>query len=83
MFDARLEASHRGELDDLAEIHHRHRVGDVPHQPQIMRDEQVREAVLELEALQKIDNLGLDRDVKRRDWLVADDNLRRDGQRAR
>ena len=40
-------AAHRtrvGELDDLAEIHHRDAVGDVPHQRQVVRDEQVGDA---------------------------------------
>ena len=35
-----------------------------------------------LQVLEQIEDLGLDRDVERRDRLVADDQLRADGERA-
>ena len=43
---------------------------------QVVRDEQVGEAELVLQVLEQVDDLRLDRDVERRDRLVADDELR-------
>ena len=43
-----------GDLDDLAEIHHRHPVRDVLHYTEVMRDEQIGEAELGLQILQQI-----------------------------
>ena len=47
-----------------------------------MRDKQVREVELLLEVLEQVQHLGLDRDVERRDGLVADDQLGPKGERA-
>src|SRR5205085_8818083 len=58
-------------------------VGDVLHHREIVRDEDVREVEAPLKILQKIDHLRLDRDVERRDRLVADDEPRLDRERAR
>jgi len=55
---------------------------DVLDHRQIMRDEQVGQPVLVLQIHQEIDDLGLDRDVERRDRLVADDQLRAQGESA-
>ena len=41
-----------------------------------MGDEDVGEAELLLEVVEQVDDLGLDRDVERRDRLVGDDQLR-------
>ena len=53
----------------------------VPHHRQIVRDEQVRKPELAPEILQQIHDLRLNRNVERRDGLVADHELRleRDG----
>ena len=45
------------------------------HDAEVVGDEQIGEAELLLEILQQVDDLGLDRDVQRRDGLVADDQL--------
>ena len=47
----------------------------MPHDGEVVGDEQVREAELALELLQQIDDLCLDRDVERGHGLVADDQL--------
>ena len=57
-------------------------VGDVPHDRQVVGDEQVGQAELLLEVLQQVDHLRLDRHVERRDRLVADDDLRAQRERA-
>jgi hypothetical protein len=67
-------------LDDPAEVHDGDPVGDVAHHRQVMGDEQVGEPELVLEALEQVDDLGLDGDIQRRDRLVADDDLRSEGQ---
>ena len=72
-----------GDLDNAAEIHHRDAVADMGDDGEIMRDEEVGEAVLALQVDQQIDHLGLDRDVERGDRLVADDQARSERKRAR
>ena len=72
-----------GDLDDAPEIHHGDAVADMGDDREIMRDEQIGEAVLALQVDQQIDHLGLDRDVERRDRLVAHDQARPERQRAR
>ena len=48
-------------------------MADMGDHRQIMGDKQIGEIVLALQVDQQIDHLGLDRDVKRRDRLVAHD----------
>ena len=59
------------------------RDGDVPHDREIVRDEEVGQAALALQRFQQIDDLALDRHVERRHRLVADDEFRFDRKRAR
>src|SRR5258705_964 len=62
-------------LDDLAEIHHGDTVRHVLDNSQIVADEQQREAELALQILQQVDDLRLDRNVERRDRLVANNQF--------
>ena len=71
------------ELGGLAEVHHHHPVGDVPHDVEVVRDEDVGQAELPLEVLEEIEDLRLHGDVERRDRLVAEDELRVHRERAR
>src|SRR5947207_11190199 len=71
-----------GDLDDLAVLHHHDLVGHVADHRQVVRDEQVAHCVFVLQILQEVQQLGLDRDVERRDRLVADQDLRAQGERA-
>ena len=52
------------------------------HDRQVVGDEQVGQAELLLQILEQVDDLRLDRNVERRDRLVADDQLRRHRERA-
>ena len=70
-----------GDLDQLAEIHHRHAVADVLHHGEVVGDEQVGEAELALQVLQQVDDLRLDRDVEGGDRLVAHDQVGIDRER--
>ena len=70
------------ELDDLAEVHDRDPVGDVAHDAEVVRDEDVGEVELVLQVVEQVEHLRLDRDVERRDRLVGDDQLRVQRERA-
>ena len=63
------------DLDDLAEVHHRHPVGDVAHHRQVVGDEHVGQAELVLQILEQVDDAGLDRHVERRHRLVEHEQL--------
>ena len=65
----------RADLDDLAEVHHRHPIGDVADDGQVVGDEQVGQAELVLQLFEEVDDAGLDADVERRDRLVEDENF--------
>src|SRR4051812_3017857 len=69
-------------LDDLAEVHHGDPVTHRPDDGEVVGDEQVREPELLLQVLEQVEDLGLDRDVERRDGLVTHDQLRVQGQGA-
>ena len=71
-----------GIFDDSTEIHHRHAGGNVLHNGEIVRDEDVREPQTPLQIAQQIDHLRLDRNVQGRDRFVADDETRLDRERA-
>ena len=66
----------RAHLDRMAEIDHQHVVGDVPHDREIVRDENVGELELLLQAREQVEHLGADRDVERRHRLVEHQDLR-------
>ena len=73
----------RRELDEPPAIHHGHAVADLAHEPQIVRDEEIRQAEALLQVEQEVDDLRLHGDVERRDGLVADDERRLERDRAR
>src|SRR5712691_8230261 len=62
-------------LDYAAEIHHGDALAEVPHQREIVSDEQVGEAEALAQILKQIDDLRLDRDVEGGYGLVADDEF--------
>src|SRR5713226_9284925 len=70
-------------LHDLAEVHDRDAVGDVFHDREVVRDEEVGEVELALQPLEQVDDLRLNRNVTGRDRLVTHDEARIDRQRAR
>ena len=64
------------EFNDSPEVHDRDAVGDVLHDREIMRDEQVAEPHLPLQIEKQVQDLALDGDIERGDRLVADDQTR-------
>ena len=65
-----------GYLDDLAQVHDRDPVGDVPHDGQVVGDEEVGEVEALLEGAEQVDYLSLNRNVEGGDGFVADDEGR-------
>ena len=72
-----------GLLHDLPEVHDRHLVGDVAHDAQVVRDEQVRVAAFLLQLLEQVEDLRLDAHVERGHGFVEDDELRVERERPR
>ena len=71
-----LEERPRGrDLDDAPEVHHAHAVGDVRDHREVVRDEEVGEAVLALQVLHEVQDLRLHGDVQRARGLVAHEEL--------
>src|SRR5579883_1883293 len=64
-----------GDLGKLPHVHHCDPITDVLDDAQIVSDEEVGKLELLLEICQQVERLRLDRNVKRRDRLVADDEL--------
>jgi hypothetical protein len=62
-------------LDDSAEVHDHHTVRDVVDDPQIVTDEEVRQPELLSERHEQVQDLRLNGNVERRDWLVADQDV--------
>ena len=79
----RVDHLARRALHDVAEVHDRDAVRDLPDDREVVGHEQVGDAEVLLEVAQQVQDLGLDRDVERRDGLVADDELRPQRDRAR
>ena len=77
-----VQSGRRGNLDDLAQVHHRDAVADVLDHAQVVRDEEVGELELVLQVEEQVEDLRLDRHVERGDRLVGNDELRVDRKRA-
>ena len=64
-----------GKLNNLPQVHHRDPVGDMLHHTKVVGNEEVGQPKLILKLFQQIDDLSLDRDIERRDRLIADHKL--------
>ncbi len=64
------------DLDDAAEIHHRHMGGDETHRAQVVRDVQVGNTELVLQGRQQVQDLRPHGDVERRHRLVQQHHVR-------
>ena len=72
-----------GQLRDRAEVHHRHPVADVLDDAHVVRDEQVGQAQLALQAAEQVEDLCLDADVERAHRLVEHEQVRLEDEGAR
>ena len=68
-------------LHQIAQVHNADSVGDMLDDGQIVGDEKIRQVALFLQGFQQVDDLRLNGDVQRGDRLIADDELRVQGQR--
>ena len=68
------------QFHEPAEVHDGHPVADVAHHREVVGDEEIGQMELLLEVHEEVDDLCLDGDVQGRDRLVADDQLRLEGQ---
>ena len=73
----------RAELLQPAEVEDGDAVRDVAHDAEVVGDEEVRDPLLRLELDEEVEDRGLHRHVERGGRLVADDELRVAGERAR
>ena len=71
------------QLHELPEVQHADHIRQVAHHADVVRNEQIRAALLVLESIQQVQDRGLDRGVQRRGGLVAQDQRWRAGERAR
>ena len=71
-----IELLARRDFHDAPEVEHDDLIADVLDDGEIVRDEQHGQSKADLQIAQQIDDLGLDRDVKRGDRLVGHDQLR-------
>ena len=55
----------RADLHQAPEVHHPDAIGDVAHDPQVVRDEDVGEVAVALQAHEKVEDRGLHRHVER------------------
>ena len=69
-------------LDDAPQVHDEDAVADMLNDREVVSDEQQGQMVFELEILEEVDDLGLDRDIESADGLIADDEPGLDGDRA-
>ena len=69
-----------GLLDDLTGVHHRHPVGHLGHDPEVVGDEDDAHAEIGLELPDELEDLGLDRDVEGGGGLVRHEQIRIAGQ---
>ena len=73
----------RSALADTPAVHNHNLVAHARDNPKIMRHHNNRHAQLFLEVLHQLENLRLNRHIKRRGWLVRDQNIRLARQRHR
>src|SRR5689334_5805679 len=78
-----VESGLRRQLHHLPEVHHEHTVGNVSNDSEVVGDEEICQAELVLEILKQVEDLRLHRDIERGHGLVADDQLRAEGEGAR
>ena len=69
-------------FDEFTVFENRDLVADVFNDGEVVGNEKVGEVKFFLEVHQKVDDLGLDRDIEGTDRFVADDKLRFDGEGA-
>ena len=70
-----------GVLDDLPGVHHEDPVGDLCDDPEVVGDQDDRQIALPVEAVDQLQDLGLDRDVERGGRFIGDQHVGFERQR--
>ena len=65
-----------GDLDDPPQVHDRDPIGYVLDHSEVVSYEQQRQVEFRLQFRQKVQDLGLDRDVEGRHWLIGHNQTR-------
>ena len=65
---------------DSTEVQHRNAVGDISDHAQVVRDEHVTNILARLQIHQQVQDVCLHRNVERRSWFVANNQLRFAGE---
>jgi len=74
-------ALRRSYLHHITQVHHRKTVGNVFHNPNIMRDNQVANPILVLNVVHQIKNITDGRHIQTRSWFISYQELWVKGQR--
>ena len=70
-------------LNDVAKVHNGDLIGDILNNGEVVGNEHIGHTLFSLELLEKVDDLCLDRNVERRNGLIADNELGLDRKRTR
>ena len=54
----------RAHFDDLADVHHRHAVADMPNHAEVVCDEQIGQIEIFLQLAEEVEDLRLNRHIK-------------------
>src|SRR5690606_990682 len=65
----------RSMLDDFSQIHHGDFIRQVAHHREVVRDEQVGKPEIVLKRPEQVEDLRLDRNIERRNRLIADNQI--------
>ena len=71
------------EFHGAAQVHYHHTMTDVFHHGEVVRDEEISEAMLLLKVHEQVHDLRLDRNVERADRFITDNQLWLDSERPR
>ena len=79
----RIQLLGRCQLNERSKIQNRHTIGNMLDHRQVMGNEKIGQSHLFLQIHKKIDDLCLNRNIKRGDRLIENDELRLHGKRTR
>lgn len=71
-----IDAFTFSKLNRPPQIHDRYPIAQIVHEMEVMRDKKVGEVKSLTKINEKVDNLGLNRNIQGRDWLISDYQFR-------
>ncbi len=76
-----IQLGRRREFHNPPQVHYGHPIGDMPHNGQIVRNEQVGDAKFFLQLGEQVHHLGLNGDIEGRNGFIANDQIGLGGER--